>query len=155
MRVKFVVVAPEDQSGQFEVELPAIVGRGSEAKLQLPFALISRKHCELALEQGRVVVRDLESLNGIFVGGQRVESSPLRSGDLLTIGSVTLRAVFDDVLLARQPTGKTDLKNAGAVETVSLDDTAQASFKSLAPELGEPLGLGDDSRSDYFKPSDN
>jgi pSer/pThr/pTyr-binding forkhead associated (FHA) protein len=33
--------------------------------------LVSREHCQLYIDRGRLFVRDLDSLNGSFVGGQR------------------------------------------------------------------------------------
>ena len=41
-------------------------------------------------------MRDLESLNGTFVGSDRVDEAVLHSGDLLTVGTVTFRAIYDD-----------------------------------------------------------
>jgi pSer/pThr/pTyr-binding forkhead associated (FHA) protein len=43
-----------------------------------------------------LMVRDLGSLNGTFLGEQRVEHDalPLTSGDLLTVGGVTFRALY-------------------------------------------------------------
>ncbi len=86
MQAKLVVVEPHAQPEEYMVTLPTTIGRGREATLQLTHALVSRQHCQLFAEQGRIMVRDLGSMNGTFVGGQRVETAPLSSGELLTVG---------------------------------------------------------------------
>jgi ABC transport system ATP-binding/permease protein len=51
-----------------------LIGRSSECDIVLPHPNISRKHAELErLPDGRLVLRDLESSNGIFVDGHRLE----------------------------------------------------------------------------------
>ena len=90
--VKLVVVGGANEGDEFQLELPAVLGRGREATLPLPHPLVSRLHCELAEVDGNLVVRDLGSTNGTFVGSERVEESPLANGQLLTIGTVTFRA---------------------------------------------------------------
>ena len=91
MQAKLVVVEPQLEPSEYKINLPLTIGRGREATLKLPHALVSREHCELFEDHGRIMVRDLGSLNGTFVSGQRVETAPLLPGDLLTVGSVTLR----------------------------------------------------------------
>jgi pSer/pThr/pTyr-binding forkhead associated (FHA) protein len=55
---------------------------------------ISRKHCCLALVDNRFVVRDLESMNGVFVNGNRVEhSADVKFGQELVIGDVSFELV--------------------------------------------------------------
>lgn len=48
---------------------------------------LSRSHCRLTLEKGRLTVEDLESYNGTWVNGRRIhEACFLDSGDVLKIG---------------------------------------------------------------------
>jgi pSer/pThr/pTyr-binding forkhead associated (FHA) protein len=50
---------------------------------------VSRKHCCVAQVNHRVVLRDLGSMNGVTVNGQRVrKEAPLSVGDELMIGDV-------------------------------------------------------------------
>ena len=50
---------------------------------------VSRKHCCVAQVNHQVLVRDLGSMNGVTVNGQRVRSqAPLSVGDELVIGDV-------------------------------------------------------------------
>lgn len=126
MEAKLVVVNPTIQPGEYSVTLPVTIGRGAEAGLQLQYPLISREHCQLFLDRGRLYVRDLGSLNGTFVGGERIETAPLHSGELLTVGAVTLRAVFGDDALPAPMTG-VNKQVLAEMETVTVEETAQIS----------------------------
>lgn len=63
------------------------IGRRESCDICLRFPNISSMHCELSLKpEGYWVVRDLNSLNGIKVNGQRLRFRPLKPGDRITIG---------------------------------------------------------------------
>jgi predicted component of type VI protein secretion system len=154
MQIKLFVVQPAEQPNEYEVTLPVTIGRGNEAGLKLTHALVSREHCQLYIERGRLFVRDLGSLNGTFVGGQRVETAPLPAGELLTVGSVTFRAIYgEEACLApsRVVTGEV----AAEIETVSADDTAQISPQPREEPLERPVRAGDTSQGGFFRPSNN
>ena len=69
------------------------VGRSTGADFIVDAALVSRVHCRLsALPTGELEVRDLESTNGTYVNGARVETARLASGDKLRVGRVELVA---------------------------------------------------------------
>lgn len=70
------------------------IGRAVGADFIIDAALISRVHCRLtALPDGGLEIKDLESTNGTFVNGQRIEAARLSSGDRVRIGRVELVAV--------------------------------------------------------------
>ena len=66
-----------------------IVGRHSEADIRLPLPDVSRRHCRLMFADRAWHVIDLNSLNGVFVNGQRVRQATLRHRDSLDIGGYT------------------------------------------------------------------
>ena len=72
------------------------LGRATGADFIVDAALVSRVHCRLtALPGGQLEVRDLESTNGTFVNGKRVEVARLASGDRLQVGRMELVALRD------------------------------------------------------------
>jgi pSer/pThr/pTyr-binding forkhead associated (FHA) protein len=98
MDAKLVVVGGESQEAEYSLQLPTIVGRSRGADLRLQHPLVSRKHCEFFEQGGRLMIRDLNSLNGTFVGDARIsEATELAPGDLVTVGSVVFRAVFGNM----------------------------------------------------------
>src|SRR5437773_11063101 len=99
--VKLVVVGGDVKTTEIKLKLPSTIGRGRGASIVLPHPLISRQHCELYEAGGRLMVRDLGSLNGTFVNNQRVTEAAIAPGELLTVGTVTFRAVYE----AEEPIG--------------------------------------------------
>ena len=66
------------------------VGRAPRADFVVDAALVSRLHCRLAAGAGEIEAVDLESTNGTYVNGQRVERAMLKEGDKLRVGAVEL-----------------------------------------------------------------
>ncbi len=66
------------------------MGRELDNTLRLPDPSISRHHCVLRKVGGGFEIQDLQSSNGVLVNGNRVQSSPLRDGDRITLGQVQL-----------------------------------------------------------------
>ena len=55
-------------------------------------ASISRFHAEIKHElNSRYVIRDLESLNGVYVNGRKARTAILSNGDLIELGDVTIK----------------------------------------------------------------
>ena len=146
MQTKLVVVEPATESAVYHVSLPVTIGRGTDANLKLVHALVSRQHCELFEDHGRLMVRDLGSRNGTFIGGKRIEVAPLPPNELLTIGTVTLRAVYGTEVM---PAKHAD-EEAASEETVSIEDTAEATYKQHDDLGTEPLTWGEDDSQNMF-----
>jgi len=73
------------------------IGRSTGADFILDAALVSRVHCQLlALGDGALEVRDLESTNGTYVNGARIERACLSPGDKVQVGRVELVALRDE-----------------------------------------------------------
>ena len=95
--------------GQQAIELRPInsLGRHPNNTIQLLDKIVSKEHCILELRDGHFVLRDLGSLNGTYVNGERVRGEmPLKHGDEIALGST--RARFDDgagVALPPPPVG--------------------------------------------------
>jgi pSer/pThr/pTyr-binding forkhead associated (FHA) protein len=67
-----------------------VLGRSSEADIQVDSTDLSRKHLALRREHGQYTVFDLDSRNGIYLNGVRIHSAVLHEGDNLQLGSVVL-----------------------------------------------------------------
>jgi predicted component of type VI protein secretion system len=75
-------------------KLPAVIGRGKEAKLSIAHPMISRRHCELFEKGGLLMVRDLGSLNGTRVAGRRIKEAPVPPGGEFSIGPLSFSAEY-------------------------------------------------------------
>lgn len=68
------------------------VGRQQGCQIRISSSQVSRKHCELYVDSGRLIVKDLNSSNGTLVDGRRIEGrQAVEPGSLLTIGSIVFR----------------------------------------------------------------
>jgi pSer/pThr/pTyr-binding forkhead associated (FHA) protein len=95
MEAKLVVVGSQITPKEIKLRLPVTIGRGRQANLVLPHPLVSRRHCEIVEHEGFLLVRDLGSLNGTFVDQHRIQQEILPPGGLLTLGTITFRAVYE------------------------------------------------------------
>jgi pSer/pThr/pTyr-binding forkhead associated (FHA) protein len=66
------------------------VGRATRADFIVDAALVSRLHCRLEADDDRLNVIDLDSTNGTWVNGKRVDRARLADGDRLRVGRVEL-----------------------------------------------------------------
>jgi two-component system, NtrC family, response regulator GlrR len=68
-----------------------VIGTGDGAELRLDDGAVSRFHCELAADGGRVSIRDLGSRNGTLVDGVAVQQAYVHAGAMLSIGRNQIR----------------------------------------------------------------
>jgi pSer/pThr/pTyr-binding forkhead associated (FHA) protein len=66
------------------------IGRHPEAHVFLDDVTVSRRHVLIAAVEDALVLTDQGSLNGTYVGGERVDSRVLEHGDELQIGRFRL-----------------------------------------------------------------
>ncbi len=67
------------------------LGRAVRADFIVDVAMVSRLHCRLsASRDGHLEVVDLDSTNGTFVNGRRVDKAKISVGDKLRVGRVEL-----------------------------------------------------------------
>jgi ABC transport system ATP-binding/permease protein len=72
------------------------VGRATGADFIVDAPLVSRVHCRLtAHPDGGLEVHDLDSTNGTFLNGARVQTARVSSGDRIGVGRVELVALRD------------------------------------------------------------
>ncbi len=86
-------VEAQDETGGRLVPLvhdAIVVGSSRRADLVLEDSAVSAEHCVLVSTEGGVVVRDLRSRNGTFVGGARVQEAICRGGAVVSLGRSTL-----------------------------------------------------------------
>lgn len=161
MEVQLKVVGGEAELPKISLKLPAILGRGGEADIPLADSLVSRQHCKLFASQGRLMVRDLASLNGTFVGKARVTESEIAPGELLTLGTVTFRAIYGDVVDQLAPFREPQ-KAAGLTGSVFDDGELLTNEGTTLIESGlqegnskwQSIVIGEDDVADVGKKSD-
>ncbi|HEY8428614.1 MAG TPA: FHA domain-containing protein [Sandaracinaceae bacterium] len=93
-----VRLAVDGRRVTFVGRLPAVLGRG-EVDVPIRGTSVSRRHAEIALANGTLVIRDLDSRNGTLVRGL-----PIRGA--LELSGPSEIGLGDDVTLAVEPQGR-------------------------------------------------
>ena len=153
MEISLILVTREGTQREIPLKKShVVIGRQSDCQIRLPDAGVSRQHCELLLDSGRPVLKDLGSSNGTHVNRQRISQAELSAGDVLTIGPFVFVVRIDG-----NP-ASVDTEEALEDGTLSPPSTLPASAKA-APAKGPaaasparpPLaGSGDPDDSDEF-----
>jgi predicted component of type VI protein secretion system len=156
LNAKLIVVGGDVKTAEIKLRLPSTIGRGRGASIMLPHPLVSRQHCELFESQGKLMVRDLGSLNGTFINNERISEAPLPTGELLTIGAVTFRAIYEvdhsaktmeaDSHSAGEPIAGSDtpgIDPKGTVRAPSKPPRTSALTVNLEEPIDADLGSGD------------
>jgi hypothetical protein len=68
----------------------AVLGRSRDCDVQVEDPNVSRRHAELRREGSSYWIVDLDSTNGVEVGGRRVKRAQLDPGDTFTVGSTVV-----------------------------------------------------------------
>jgi DNA-binding NtrC family response regulator len=87
--VRALVLDGADRGQSVELASGQAVGVGSspDNALRLNDMTVSRYHVELTLRRGSIEVRDLDSMNGTYIGDVRIERAFVRPGTTLSIGA--------------------------------------------------------------------
>jgi pSer/pThr/pTyr-binding forkhead associated (FHA) protein len=90
MDVKLVVIGGKNQGREIPVTEPEfIIGRSEGCHLRPASDRISRKHCIIRRQEGRVTVVDLKSTNHTYVNEEQVNGErELKNGDRLKVGNL-------------------------------------------------------------------
>src|SRR6186997_1355398 len=84
------VIQGRDQGRRYDLADGQFIGRDASNPIQLRDHEASRRHAELRLEEGEFEVVDLQSSNGTWINGKKVERATLRTGDRVQIGRTLL-----------------------------------------------------------------
>ncbi len=72
------------------------IGRNRNNQMVLPSRAVSNFHAKIYFEDGRYMMEDLESTNGTYVNGNRVDKKSLRPGDEIRISETVFTVTDDD-----------------------------------------------------------
>jgi pSer/pThr/pTyr-binding forkhead associated (FHA) protein len=143
------------KGAEFEVgaDNPLIViGRKGTCAIQILDQKASREHAEVRFEDGRLVLRDLESRNGTWLNGDRVDSPrQLRAGDRIRIGDTLLEVEPDiecEIEDAEEIEEAEEAEEPAADDQVAGEDDAVEESRPGPPAQEAAKGAPFDSPSD-------
>lgn len=96
----------ENEVHQKTVELrvgAVSIGRSNDNDIHIQDSTVSSQHAKIVTYFEASYIEDLASTNGTFVNGKRVQKHILNPGDVITVGTHTLKV--DNELVAGEVTG--------------------------------------------------
>ncbi len=91
------VRTPDGEAKEFPIDLPSlVVGRADGSNILIDDLSISRRHARLIIESGRLMIEDLGSAAGTFVGGHRIAphtSNLVESPEDIRFGDVSVEFI--------------------------------------------------------------
>jgi pSer/pThr/pTyr-binding forkhead associated (FHA) protein len=92
MDVNLVLLTQDGKRKDFHLPSSVtVIGRRQDCDLCIPLMNVSRRHCEINQDEGKLRLRDLGSRNGTFVNGAKVKESELNDGDQIAIGPLEFK----------------------------------------------------------------
>lgn len=110
------------------------IGRSEESDVFLGEKKISRKHCQIFVNEDEVRIVDLESTNGSYVNGKKISEMELKSGDKVKVGS----SIIDVRIESSKGKSKDESKPSKSREKV----------KEKSPPRKKPTKKSPESRKD-------
>ena len=89
------IKTPDGRLREYPLDQPSLsIGRAPGNELIIEDNSISRRHARLSVESGHLMIEDLNSANGTFIGSQRIppnQSSLVQENETVRLGDVELR----------------------------------------------------------------
>ena len=117
---------------------PVTIGRSPDNDLPVDNLAVSNYHAKIYFEAGRMVIEDLDSLNGTFVNDLRVERATLHDGDNIHIGKHKIKVdTSGDAPLSWETGRKAAAPRID--ETMVLDTKERRQMLQQAAAMGESM----------------
>lgn len=105
LQLLFVAGEPVTTKSALPISVyPSLLGRSRDADLQLFDPTVSLRHAEIGYDDDGFTISDLGSRSGLLKNGLVVEGrTPLRHGDIISLGKTELRFLRADAVPTRKP----------------------------------------------------
>ena len=129
MRLRLTIVDGPNAGQAFELESDelVLVGRGQECDVQIADPRVSKEHCRILAQGGRLKIIDLNSRSGTYVNGNRVTECTFETDDEIVLGRTHLRV---DVLA---DPGSTTIAPAEGMPSIGLVEQPDSGVAETAP----------------------
>jgi hypothetical protein len=130
--VTFLVLEGVDKGRVYkDLPIPVTIGREEGNGLRLNDERVSRFHAKVQMEDGDIILTDLDSTNGTRVNGTAIQIRRLRPGDQVAIGrSMLLFGTMEEIAARKASVPANNV--GGQVQTVRADELHASGRVSVA-----------------------
>lgn len=156
----YLIVREKDQETRVRLTAkPFFIGRSSKCHLTLEDTVISGKHLAVKINSdGRAVIKDLETTNGTYLNGSKIQETFLYLEDFVQIGAVKI--VLDDSEMSAKELGlhKRDFERTSVtfvrlgakvqgVEDYEEDEFGESKQKTLLAKIRRKQEIDEETRT--------
>ena len=136
--ISFQAIDGVDKGKQFlNLETPVTLGREEGNAVRLNDDRVSRFHCKIQEDAGKIVLTDLDSTNGTRVNGETVQLRLLRPGDQICIGrSILVFGTSEEIAAYAAYSGASDRTLPEPLRAGDLEEVAGMGTRHAEPALG-------------------
>jgi pSer/pThr/pTyr-binding forkhead associated (FHA) protein len=128
------------------------IGRVEDNTFHIADPSVSSHHCEVQLRGSDIVIRDLNSTNGTFINGNKIEESVLKPGQVLRLGQVELKLEAEGATSSAPPApGSIPLPAAPAKKQVDATMLIPRGVSLDQLEKGGTRPTGFDTNASFSK----
>ena len=121
MKAKLIMFRQDGTKREFPLHSGATtVGRKEDCTIRIPLSTVSRRHCEIFLEDDGLTLKDLGAANGTYLNNRKVTEEELEAGDQIVIGPVVFTLQVngepsdDEIIKIRSKVASTKAAGKGA-----------------------------------------
>ncbi len=89
--LEFIAGARSGEKAEIPSGREYVIGRGSDADIQIDHKKASRRHALIFEKEGRQFIKDLGSINGTIINGEKIAEHELFPGDSIQIADSRIR----------------------------------------------------------------
>jgi transcriptional regulator with GAF, ATPase, and Fis domain len=119
MPTKLLAISGPLRKSEFPLGTGLAIGFGTDNNVRLRDPAVSPHHCAIALEEGCVILSDLDSESGTFVNGIPIRRRELKPGDEVAVGSSVF--LFEDEKSESAPSSPVQMSEDDAVSIKTLE----------------------------------
>lgn len=134
IRYYFVISGNGAPYDKYLVEKKSIViGRKSDCDIVIDDKEVSSRHAKILLNHNNLTIEDLDSVNGVFVNGAKVNKHVLVAGDNFVIGDVRFQLLVQSDFI--------DSEKSSIMPVQVDEDTGEIDLNSIQKELRDQQNI--------------
>ncbi len=130
------IIDGADKGRNFEsLSFPVSIGREGQNTIRLRDERVSRYHCKIQEDRGKIILTDVDSTNGTLLNGQAVHVAPIYIGDLISVGQTLIIVGSREEIVCRLADCEREGMEDAALRLLVGENTPEYLPKPLIDEM--------------------